>query len=310
MAILYMGRDVALDRDVVVKVVHSSLSCRPEALLRFEREAQTVAKINHPNVVSVYTFGKMNGKQPYLVMEFIKGKPLSGMLAQQGPPPLPWAAKIVTQMCMGLEEAHHFGIIHRDLKPDNILLQEKRDRPDWVKIVDFGIAHLLDTNAHKRLTRMGMITGTPGYMSPEQFSDKQLDKRADIYSLGVVIFEMLAGETPFQSNDWGVLMAKHLMEPAPSITKFNPSIKEGSKWEKLVAKCLEKDPANRFQEVAELRKAVEEAALEASSGSTPVEPKPGKPGGSKNKPTKNKLKAVDGKPKSGEVAGSPDREDS
>jgi serine/threonine-protein kinase len=126
-----------------------------------------------------------------------------------------------------------------------------------VKILDFGIAHLLDSSHQRRLTMSGRICGTPEYMSPEQFADKPLDIRVDIYALGIMIFEMLTGDIPFWSSDVGVLMAKHLMEPAPAVSSFRQDIATGSKFDRIVAKCLAKDPDDRFQTVTDLRHALE-----------------------------------------------------
>ncbi len=260
MAVLYLARHTTMERTVVVKVVHGALNSSKNALQRFEREAKVLARLNHPNIVAVYDFGFINKKQPFLIMEFIKGSNLADKVEQHGPPTVPVACQIIMQICRGLEEAHATGIIHRDLKPDNIILQERSDRPDWVKIVDFGIAHLLDS-ADKRLTRAGRITGTPEYMSPEQFKDKPLDTRADIYSLGVVIFEMITGRLPFEAEDLGVLMAKQLMETAPSVSTLREDIIEGSPIDLLIKKCLEKDPELRYPTAADLRRAAETIAL-------------------------------------------------
>ena len=259
MAVLYIARHTTMERTVVVKVVHGALNSSPNALKRFEREAKVLARLNHPNIVAVYDFGFIKKKQPFLVMEYIKGMNLADKVEQHGPPAVPVAAQIIIQICRGLEEAHATGIIHRDLKPDNIILQEKVDRPDWVKIVDFGIAHLLDGDG-KRLTRAGRITGTPEYMSPEQFKDRPLDTRADIYSLGIVVFELITGRLPFEADDLGVLMAKQLMEAAPPVSKLRQDIASGSPIELLIKKCLEKEPEDRYQTAAEVRKAAEAIA--------------------------------------------------
>ncbi|HEY9712334.1 MAG TPA: serine/threonine-protein kinase, partial [Chroococcales cyanobacterium] len=259
MAVLYLAHHISMEREVVVKVMHGDLLYRPEAIERFKRECKFVARLNHPNIISVYDFGFIADKQPYLVMEYLKGQSLADHLEDFGSFEVPVALKIISQVCYGLEEAHETGIIHRDLKPENIILQEKSERPDWVKIVDFGIAHLLDNTELKRLTRVGFITGTPEYMAPEQFSDKQLDTRCDIYALGAVLFELLTGHPPFESEDCGALMAKHLLEPPKPISQLRADIPAGTKIEQIILKCLEKDPAKRFQKVSDLRRAVEGA---------------------------------------------------
>ncbi len=256
MAVLYLGHQKAMERQVAIKVVHGALISSATAVKRFEREAKLMARLNHPNIVSIYDFGFVNDRQPFMVMEYIKGMNITDKVAKQGPPSEQVAAQIIRQICLGLEEAHSSGIIHRDLKPDNILLQENPQRPDWVKIVDFGIAHLLDGS--KRLTGSGRVTGTPAYMSPEQFKDVSVDARSDIYSLGVVIFEMLTFRLPFEADDLGVLMAQHLMETPPSVSVLRPDIASGSPLDLLIAKCLQKDPNQRFQHVRELSKLLEQ----------------------------------------------------
>jgi eukaryotic-like serine/threonine-protein kinase len=261
MAELYLAHHMGMERTVVVKVVHEAMANKPEVLERFERECKLVGRLNHPNIVSVYDFGFIDGKQPYLVMEYIRGMPLSDRIEKQGLPPILGTARIISQVCLALEEAHSHGIIHRDLKPENILLQEKVERPDWVKLVDFGIAHVLG-NADKRLTRTGRIIGTPEYMSPEQIADKPLDARSDIYSMGLIAFELLTGRGPFDPEDLGVLMSMHLLEKPPPVSQFSTKVKRGSKIEDLVAKCLEKEPNNRFQTVTELHDAVQVAFYE------------------------------------------------
>jgi tRNA A-37 threonylcarbamoyl transferase component Bud32 len=258
MAILYLANHTTMERTVVVKVVHNYLRSSPSELLRFEREAKVVARLNHPNIVSLYDFGFIDDKLPFIVMEYIRGMNLSQKVIRHGPPRIAVAIRIIKQICFGLEEAHSCGIIHRDLKPDNIILQDKFDRPDWVKLVDFGIAHMLD-NKGKRLTRAGLLIGTPEYASPEQFKDLPLDTRSDIYSLGVVFFELFAARLPFDAGSLAGLMTKILLEPAPSVCTYRSDIESGSPIDLLIQKCLEKDPEKRFQTVTEVRLAAEAA---------------------------------------------------
>jgi serine/threonine protein kinase len=260
MAILYRGRHTAMDREVVIKVIHGALAANPSAVERFQRECLLAAKLNHPNIVSVYDVGQIHDNEPYLVMELIRGESLAQKIQKQGPASLSVAAKIMSQTCLGLEEAHNVGIIHRDLKTDNILLQSNFSRPDWVKIVDFGIAHL--SQSSKRLTRAGRILGTPEYMAPEQFRDKPLDTRLDIYSLGVLLFEILTGRPPYESDSPEVLMMKHLMEEPPSLAEFRKDIQPGTGFDAVVKKAMRKEPDERYQTAGELRLAVESAFKE------------------------------------------------
>jgi len=257
MAILYRAHHKAMDREVAIKVIHGALLANPSAIERFQRECLLAAKLSHPNIVSVYDVGFIRENEPYLVMELIKGESLAQKIMKQGPASFSVASKILMQTCLGLEEAHSVGIIHRDLKADNIILQNNIQRPDWVKIVDFGIAHL--SQHSKRLTRAGKVLGTPEYMAPEQFRDVPLDTRLDIYALGILLFETLTGRPPFESESNEVLMMKHLMEePAPLMDIRQDSPAVGS-FDAIIRKAMKKDPEERYQTAGEMRLAVEAA---------------------------------------------------
>ncbi len=259
MAMLYQAQQISVDRTVLIKVMHSSAAYTKGELQRFEQEAKLLAKLNHPNIVSVYDFGFLEQRLPYLVMEQIPGLNLAEKLRAGALGPKE-TLRIMMQLCRGLQEAHKLGIVHRDLKPENIILNEDSERPDWVKIVDFGIAHTPGQDG-KRLTLAGMIMGTPAYMAPELFSDNQPGPSCDIYSLGVIMFELLTGNLPFSSKEFPALIAKVLQEPAPSFNSVRPEIPPDTKIEKTVQKCLEKNPANRFTSVGELLAMLQELSL-------------------------------------------------
>lgn len=256
MAFILKATQVNIDRPVVVKIMLDRLITNEKAILRFERESKITAQISHPNVVSVFDVGFLEGKRPYLVMEFIKGQTLRESLEYNGPVPLAVGAMIMIQICRGLQEAHNLGIIHRDLKPENILLQERRDRPDWVKILDFGIACL--TQNKDRLTRTGMVVGTAEYLAPEQLRDQEIDTRADIYALGVMLFEMLTGKPPFEADNLEALLLKMITDRADPPSKFRPDIETGSSFDRIVERCLEKDREKRYQSATELRLELEQ----------------------------------------------------
>lgn len=260
MSVLYKAEQIAIERTVVIKVVHGSLMTSDSELQRFSREAKLMAKLNHPNIVAVYDAGLVNERMPYLAMEYISGTHLANKIKENGLPPIQVAAHITMQICRGLKIAHDASIIHRDLKPENIILQEDFERPDWVKIVDFGIAHLLEKDG-RRLTMKGYMVGTPEYVAPELLNDQEPDNRCDIYSLGVVMFEMLTGKRPFEARDIGALMAKVLTEPAPSISALRTDIETDSCMELAIRRCLEKEPSKRFQTVSELMSAIQPALL-------------------------------------------------
>jgi serine/threonine-protein kinase len=263
MATLYRAHQLGIDRTVAVKVMLPNVAPSATAIQRFEQECILAARLNHPNIVSVYDVGFVSPERPYLVMEFIDGRSLAQELVDKGAPPLTVAAQVLIQVLKGLEEAHSMGIIHRDLKPDNILLQRKSNRSDWVKIVDFGIANL--TESPKRLTKWGAFIGTPVYMAPEQFKGKPLDVRIDLYSLGVVMFETLTGDVPFDGAGPEVIMMKHLLEAAPKLAQVRPDAPEC--LQAVLDKSLAKDPEQRFQSAAEFRQALEDCLKEMGASS-------------------------------------------
>lgn len=257
MAIVYKAYHTKMERLVVIKVMQGWLLSNKNAVERFERESKTTAKLAHPNIVTVFDYGVLNGKEPYLVMEYIKGESLGDKIARQGALPFATAAGIIIQICRGLQEAHSVGIIHRDLKPDNILLQDRSDRPDWVKIVDFGISHLVQ--GAKRLTKTGKMVGTPEYIAPEQLKDKPLDIRTDLYALGIILYETLTGRVPFEGESAEGILMKHLLEPPPPLSMHNDDFAEGTPFDAIIAKALRKEPDERYQTATEFRLDVEEA---------------------------------------------------
>lgn len=256
MAVVYRAYHKAMDRTVVIKVMQGWLLSNRNSVERFERECKLTAKLAHPNIITVYDVGAINNKEPYLVMEYIKGEALADKIGRQGALPVATAANIMIQICRGLQEAHSIGIIHRDLKPDNVLLQDKADRPDWVKIVDFGISNLV--HGSKRLTKTGRMVGTPEYIAPEQLKDKPIDIRTDIYSLGIMMFEMLTGRVPFEGESAEAILMKHLLEEPPAMAACRED-KQQTPFDEIVVKCLNKNPDDRYQTATELRLDVEQA---------------------------------------------------
>jgi serine/threonine protein kinase len=260
MGVLYKAQQVSVERTVLVKIAYDALVSTPNEIERFVREAKALARLNHPNIVAIHDCGFVDMKIPYLVMEYINGQNLTDMVKMHGPPPAKVAAHIMVQICRGLNEVHKAGIVHRDIKPENIILQENPERPDWVKIVDFGIAYLMEFE-NRRLTGRGSLVGTMEYVAPELLNDMLPDSRCDIYSLGVVMFELLTGVVPISAGDLGTLIMKIMMEPPPPITDFRSDIEEDSVIAKTISKCLEKNPKERFQTVLEVIEAVQPAML-------------------------------------------------
>ncbi|MEM1418085.1 MAG: protein kinase [Myxococcota bacterium] len=205
-------------RKVAIKTLHSELSGDPQLVARFHRECETVIELHHPNTVQFFDFGDLEDKTLFIVMEFIEGEDLAHRLQREGAISSQLADKLLIQICGSLNEAHDRGIVHRDLKPENVLLTHRGGQTDFVKVLDFGIAKRdeADNQAQAKLTKQGMVLGTPPYMSPEQFSGQLLDARSDIYSLGVMTYEMLTGTLPFEANTPWEWATKHLTEqPRP-----------------------------------------------------------------------------------------------
>lgn len=259
MAVVYKAHHTIMERTVVMKVMQGWLLSNKKSVERFMRECKVTAKLNHPNIVTVFDVGAINGKAPYLVMEYIKGEALADRIQRQGALSFSTVANIIIQICRGLQEAHNHGIIHRDLKPDNILLQDKSDRPDWVKIVDFGISHFAKGDG-QRLTKTGRMVGTPEYIAPEQLKDKPMDNRTDLYAMGIIMYEMLTGKVPFEGESAESILMKHLMEEPPPPSEVKPELKDGTPFDAIIYRLLKKEPDERFQTATELRLEVEQVA--------------------------------------------------
>ncbi len=242
MATVYHAYDPRFKREVALKVLPRQFLHDPTFRARFEREAQTVAALEHPAIVPVYDFGEEDG-QLYLVMRYLPGGSLGDRLKQQSLS-FEEMLRLITPLAGALDEAHKQGIIHRDLKPDNILF-DQRDEP---YLTDFGIAKLSTSSGE--LTTGGLIVGTPAYMSPEQASGEELDGRSDIYALGIIIFQALTGQLPYQANTPIAMLMKHMTEPPPRIRAFNPTLPPGC--DAVISKALAKNPNDRYATASDL----------------------------------------------------------
>ncbi len=266
MGSVFLAEQMEMERKVVVKVLHAELSAQnPVVLERFRREAKAVAQLNHPNIVQVFVFGTAENGQMYLAMEYIDGRDLGQELGH-GPLAQTRSLRILDQACAALIEAHGAGIVHRDLKPENIMLTDRHGNPDYVKVLDFGIAKLHDSgdSGSPALTQAGTVFGTPRYMSPEQVRGEPVDARSDIYALGIILYEMLCGRHPFEAVTTIDYLMKHVNEPVPV-----PSVEFGEleiqpRIESILLKCLEKTAALRYQSVAELQRDVRVALRDFS----------------------------------------------
>ena len=261
---VYLAEHVRMGRLSAVKVMSPALAPTPDAISRFNREAANASRINQPNVAAIYDFGETEDGTLYLAMEYVEGETLSAVLRREGPFSPTRAAEITGQIADGLTAAHHLGIVHRDLKPDNILVTRSHDGREWVKIVDFGIAKATQADAEQNVTSLGMAVGTPEYMSPEQIAGEQLDGRTDLYSLGLVLFNMLTGGLPHPALTSKQSLVLRLTARPRTLADVRPNVAWPARLQVALDRALAPEPADRFRTVGELA-AVVRAAVGAPS---------------------------------------------
>ncbi len=252
MGAVYRGTHVLMDKTVAIKVLRPSLAADERIVARFSREARAASRISHPHALSVTDFGESEDGVVFLVMEYLSGKTLKEVIRQDGPMPLVRVVEIVRQVAGALDAAHEQGVVHRDLKSENIMLLVTDGR-EFAKVLDFGIAKIIEPEGayDPGLTAPNLVIGTPQYMSPEQCSQApNIDARSDIYSLGVIIYEMLVGHVPFTAESPTGIMLKHLQEPAPSVLEERPDLQPAVG--RVVSQTMAKLPENRYQRVADL----------------------------------------------------------
>ena len=258
MGAVYEATDLRLGRRVAVKLITGSLVGDPTTLRRFEREARASAKLNHPNIVAVYDYGRAGAEGAYLVMELLRGVTLRAEIKGTNGLTPPVAAQWFEQVLEGMKSAHQAGVIHRDLKPENILIATREEGTAQIKILDFGLAKLrLVSTADSEnltvsagLTTPGSVLGTLGYMSPEQLTGEEVDERSDIFSLGVMVVEALTGHRPFSGRTYPELVSAILHEPY----HLEGTREEVHRLDGVLQKCLAKDRAERFGSMAEMQK--------------------------------------------------------
>ncbi|MBA3496345.1 MAG: protein kinase [Gemmatimonadales bacterium] len=252
MGVVYRARDERLQRRVAIKVLPPELAFQKDIRERFTREAQTAARLSHPHIVPIHTVGEGAGLV-YFVMGYVDGESVAGRIRRRGKLPVDEARRIMMESADALSAAHALSIIHRDIKPDNILLEGPRGR---VMVTDFGIAKALSSTSGATLTGVGVAIGTPAFMSPEQAAgERDIDGRSDVYSLGVVSFQMLTGELPFTAPTVAGILMKQITEPAPDVRARRPDVPE--ELALAVSRCLEKDPENRWPSADALRRSLE-----------------------------------------------------
>lgn len=250
MATVFRARDENLDREVAVKILHKHLADEEGFYGRFVQEARAIASLNHPNIVQVYDFNQIEHEGQtitFMVMRYVADQTLENILkhhqAQGLMIPIDRVQRIMLDLCAALEYAHEKGMIHRDLKPSNVLVEQD----DHAVLTDFGIVKLAGSSA--RHTQDGTIVGTPAYMSPEQATGEAIDSRSDLYALGVILFEMLTGRTPYEGDDTLSVLLKHIQMPIPSLSDYIRVDNEA--YDRIITKALAKDPAARYQTASE-----------------------------------------------------------
>ncbi|MDX6444968.1 MAG: eukaryotic-like serine/threonine-protein kinase [Blastocatellia bacterium] len=264
MGAVYRGKHVMMDKTVAIKVLRPALAGDDAVVARFSREAKAASRISHPHAVSVTDFGESENGVVFLVMEYLDGRTLKDIIRSEGPLPLDRIVEIIRQVSGALDAAHHQGVVHRDLKSDNIMLSQTNGG-DWAKVLDFGIAKIQQPEGARDndITAANLVIGTPQYMSPEQCSQSgPIDARSDVYSLGVIVFEMLSGRVPFTGESPTVIMMKQVQDDPPSIRELRPDLPAGV--DSLIKKALAKQPIDRFQTAGELYEALTTAAAGAS----------------------------------------------
>ncbi len=272
MGVVYLAEHPVIGRKVAMKAIHPELSRNPEVVSRFVTEAKAVNQIGNEHIVDIHDFGTTPDGDFYFIMEFLQGEALADRMKREAPLDPARALNIAAQVADALAASHAHGIVHRDLKPENIFLIHKGGTNDFVKVLDFGLAKLTlgaDKVSHK--TRTGSVMGTPYYMSPEQCEGRpNIDHRADVYSLGIILFEMLTRQVPFTGEGYGEIIVKHITAPVPSPRRFNPRL--SAAHEAILLRALAKNRDERFQGMEDFRVAMldpERYALSPSIVPTP-----------------------------------------
>jgi serine/threonine-protein kinase len=283
----------SIEKKVALKVLKAEYSASPDMVVRFHREAVSACRIKHPNVVDVFDLGQLSDGRFYIAMDLLEGRDLGQVINEGGPLVPARAVHIALQICRALNAAHQSGIVHRDLKPENIFLHRTSDGDEIVKVVDFGIAHLLaqsagqstppprvpgepvddldkpGADADRKLTRVGTVFGTPEYMAPEQAEGVHIDHRADIYATGIIFYKMLTGKVPFTGSSFLEIISKHVGEEPPRMSKVNPELAIPRELEQVVLKALAKRPEDRFENMARFAQAIAYASRDIRKARPP-----------------------------------------
>jgi len=260
MGAVYKAEQPDMNRFVAIKILHPRYLSRSDLVSRFRREARAMSHLSHPNTARVFLYGQLEDGACYFVMEHLVGRNLAQTVRAEGPMEPARAIKIMAQVCGALDEAHRAGIIHRDLKPENIFLTEQGGIADFPKVLDFGLAKVTEkqmSRSSQILTREGMVFGTPEFMSPEQARGKTLDARSDIYSLGVIMYELLTGKLPFDAKQPIEYIQLHVHATPMPLSQRSPDRTFPPGLEAVLMKALAKDPKDRWETAAQFAEALE-----------------------------------------------------
>ena len=271
MAQVYRGEHDTIGRAVAIKVLASELTRDASLTVRFLQEAKAASKIHHQNVVEITDFGETDDGRPFMVMEYLEGEDLADTLARERLVPWDRVQPILLQLLAALQAVHEQGVVHRDIKPENVFLVERMGSTEFVKVFDFGIAKVLrnEQGPGRSLTIKGQLIGTPPYMSPEQCLGETVDPRADLYTVGIIAYELLTGVTPFQTDNPAKMLRMHVKDPVPAMGDSTPGLFVAPRVEAIIRRSLSKDRDERYSSAHEMAKAI---LRETEPSSSPLMP--------------------------------------
>ncbi|MCK6576180.1 protein kinase, partial [Myxococcota bacterium] len=276
MGTVYIAQQTAVGRRVAIKVLPAAIADDLGAVKRFMQEARAASTLSHPNGITVHDFGQTEEGLLYLVMEYVEGVTLARLLKDRGALPPERAVRVAAQILSAVEDAHDRGIVHRDLKPDNVIIATRPGNPDFAKVLDFGLAKVAEDASGENLTKTGQVFGTPAYMSPEQARGVRCDLRTDLYAIGVMLYEMLAGARPFDGESPVSILVKHINEAPAPFSRRPAAAGVGPALESVVMRALAKRREDRFPSAREMRAALEDAntsgRISVPPGSSPSAP--------------------------------------
>jgi serine/threonine-protein kinase len=259
MGSVYKAEQPSMNRMVAIKVLHSRFATRDDLVARFRREARAMSQLAHPNTARVYKYGELDDGAVYFVMDYLEGRNLAHEVRENGPMEPDRAINVMVQVCGALEEAHKAGIIHRDLKPENVFLTNQGGTKDFPKVLDFGLAKMSEKQMGRgsmMFTQQGMVFGTPEFMSPEQAQGETIDRRSDIYSLALILYELLTSKLPFDAKSPLDIMKAHVKDPPIPLSKRIPGKTFAPELDAVMEKALAKKPENRYETAVDFAEAL------------------------------------------------------